>query len=206
MRFIFLALFLIGAGVAFAYPWAMRNVSSHQIGSWRVEDVASGFHPVDVPLKSADAPVKAVLDVTAVVPASFDREQNVLTITAATMDKTVLAQSLSLEGAEKREDSPQTLQQIYRIQAGTIPDVQEGAYTFTVGQGDAQGLELFSVDLLLEGGGGQSDPRAQPIGFSIMAIGFIGFVLSFRRGPRDGNGTPNAQPPKPRWGRDAAGS
>ena len=104
MRFIFLALFLIGAGVAFAYPWAMRNVSSHQIGSWRVEDVASGFHPVDVPLKSADAPVKAVLDVTAVVPASFDREQNVLTITAATMDKTVLAQSLSLEGAEKREE------------------------------------------------------------------------------------------------------
>ena len=53
--------------------------SSHQIGSWRVEDTASGFHPVDVPLKSADAPVKVVLDVTAVVPAAFDPNQIVLT-------------------------------------------------------------------------------------------------------------------------------
>ncbi len=204
MRFLFLVLFLVGGGVAFAYPWVMRNSSGHEIGSWRVQDTASGFLAVDVPLTSADAPVKIVLDATAAVPAVFDPTQIVLTITASSAGKTLLARRLSLDGAETREDSPQTLQHIHRIQAGTIPEVQDGTFTFTVGPGDAEGVEMLAVDLLLEGGGKQSDPRAQPIGFSIMAIGFIGFVLSFRRGPRDGSGTPTAPPTRPRWGRDAA--
>ena len=61
-------------------------------------------------------------------------------------------------------------------------------------------VELRSVDLRLRGGGVAYDERAQPIGFSLMAIGFIGFMMSFRRGGR-GNGGGDQQPPGPRWGR-----
>lgn len=204
MRVIFLLLFLAGAGVAFAYPLLLRNAGAHDVGNWRVETNAGGFASVEAALKAADAPMNVLLDVTAVVPAVFDKSQSVLTITAATAGRTVLAQPLNLGGAEIREDSPQTPQQIYRINVGTIPTVEEDAYTFTVGPGEAEGVEISSVDLVLQGGGGTTDPRAMPLGFSLMAIGFIGFVLSFRRGPRDGNSVPAAPPPKPRWGRDGA--
>lgn len=201
MRIIFLLIFLIGAGIAFAYPWAMQNRASHEIGTWRVRD-AGGFHPIDARFTGADAPVKAVVDLAAVLQPDFDREARVLTITAAAEGKTVLANTLTLNGAEKREESPQTHLQVFRIQAGSIPEVGNGGYTFTVGPGDAEGIQVTSVDLLLLGGGSY-DQRAQPAGFSVMAVGMIGFLLSFRRRAGGGNGgTP--PPPKPRWGRNAA--
>ena len=48
----------------------------------------------------------------------------------------------------------------------------------------------------------EADGRAQPIGFSLMAIGFVGLVLSLKRG-RSHQENPNSQPPAPRWGRGA---
>jgi hypothetical protein len=40
----------------------------------------------------------------------------------------------------------------------------------------------------------------------MMAVGFIGFVLSLRgRGDGGTPPNPNSQPPPPRWGRGAAG-
>jgi hypothetical protein len=203
IRVIFLVLFLAGAGVAFGYPLLLLNAGVHDIGHWRVEGSAGDFAPIEMTLTGADAPMSVLLDVTAVVPPVFDRSQTVLTITAATAGRTVLARSLSLDGAQVREDSPQTPQQIFRIDAGVIAVLEDGAYTFTVGPGDAEGVEVSSADLILQGGGSPTDPRAQPLGFSLMAIGFIGFVLSFRRRPRDGNGAAPAAPAKPRWGRDA---
>ncbi|MEQ1953211.1 hypothetical protein [Mesorhizobium sp. CN2-181] len=203
MRVVFFIVLLIGAGIGLVYPWAIGRLGAHEIGTWRVQDAAGGFRSAEVRLSSADAPVKAVLDVAAVVPQGFDAGQSLLTITAATEGRTVLAESLGLARAEKREESPQTHQQLYRIEAGAIPEISDGAYTFTVGPGDAEGVRLSSVDLNLTGGAGAYDERAQPVGFSIMAIGFIGFVLSFRRGGR-GGGDGRPQPPKPRWGRDAA--
>ncbi len=208
IRLLFLLILLAGAGVGFAYPWASQNFERRELGSWRAQDSATGFQPVEVQLDPADAPVGVVLDVTAIVPPALDAGQSVLTITASTQGRTVLARSLDLTGAEKRDDSPQTPQQIYRIGAGTIPEVEAASYTFTVGPGDADGVDLLSVDLGLVGGS-TYDERAQPVGFSIMAIGFIGFVLTFRRrdgGNGGGSTGGGGQPPKPRWGRDAAGA
>jgi hypothetical protein len=201
MRIVFLLIFLIGAGMGFAYPWVMQNRTSHEIGKWRVGD-SGGFHPIDARFTGADAPVKVVVDLAAVLQPNFESKARVLTITAAAEGKTVLANTLTLNGAEKREESPQTHLQVFRIQAGSIPEVGNGGYTFTVGPGDAEGIQVASVDLLLSGGGSY-DQRAQPVGFSVMAVGMIGFLLSFRRRAGGGSGgTP--QPPKPRWGRDAA--
>ena len=65
------------------------------------------------------------------------------------------------------------------------------------------GVDIGSVDIVLATGHGPIDPRLQPAGFALMAIGFVGLVLSFRRGGPPGN--PNSQPPRPRWGRGGAG-
>jgi hypothetical protein len=201
MRLLFLLVFLAGAALGLGYPWLVNQYGAHDIAMLRVYDAPTGFQPIVTKLAAADAPVKVTIDVTAVPPQSLVAGQSVLTITAATGGRTVLAETLDLAEAVVRDDTPQTPQQIFALDAGEIATVADGDYTFTVGPGDAEGVDLIAVDLLLSGAAGAYDERAQPIGFSMMAIGFILLVLSFRRGATPPAGNPNSQPPPPRWGR-----
>lgn len=204
MKFISLLIFLVGGALALGYPWVVDRYGAREIGTWRVHDTAGGFRPAVARLAVTDSPVQVVVDVTAVRPPDAVAGQSVVTITAATAGGTVLARTLDLADATVREDSPQTPQQIFSLDVGEITTVADGDYTFTVGPGDAEGVELISVDLLLSGGAGAYDQRAQPVGFSIMAVGFILLVLAFRRGGGPPAGNPNSQPPPPRWGRSGS--
>jgi hypothetical protein len=69
--------------------------------------------------------------------------------------------------------------------------------------GDAEGIDIARVDLVLQHVPQKADPRAQPIGFTLMAVGFIGFVLMLRGKDGGTPPNPNSQPPPPRWGRAA---
>ena len=199
MRLLFLLIFLIGAAVGVGYPYVIRNFSGHEIGTWRVYDSVGGFRPIQATLGATDAPVRVLVDVTSPAVPQAAENAAILTITAAADGRTVLAETLGLAGATVRDDTPQTLQKIYRIDAGAIAEVDDGVHTFTLGPGDAEGIDIQSAELILLAGAGPYDQRARPVGFSLMAIGFIGFVLAMRRGRPERN--PNSQPPKPRWGR-----
>lgn len=200
MRYLFLLMFLVGAAVGIAYPFLIQNFSGHEIGKWRVYDRAFGFHPVEATLGPADAPVRVLVDMSSLGAPRLSGERTVLTITAATAGRTVLAETLDFVNATPHPDSPQSGERLFRDDAGVISTVEGGVYSFTVGPGDAEGIEMKSVDLILRAGGAVNDERAQPIGFTLMAIGFIGFVLALRRGGGRPRG-PSAQPPAPRWGR-----
>ncbi|EHK56996.1 hypothetical protein [Allomesorhizobium alhagi] len=199
MRLLFLLIFLIGAAIGIGYPYVILNFPAQEIGTWRVYDSVGGFRPVQATLAATDAPVQVLVDVMSSSMPQGAEGAAILTITAAAGGRTVLAETLALAGATVRDDSPQTPQKIYRIDAGPIDEIEDGVHTFTLGPGDAEGLDLESVDLILLAAAGAYDQRAQPLGFSLMAIGFIGFVLAMRRGRPERN--PNSQPPKPRWGR-----
>jgi hypothetical protein len=199
MRMLFLLIFLIGAAIGIGYPYVIRNFSGHEIGTWRVYDRVGGFRPIEATLGATDAPVRVLVDVTSSAAPEGAENAAILTITAAAGGRTVMAETLGLAGATVRDDSPQTPQKIYRTDAGEIAEVEDGVHKFTLGSGDAEGIDIEAVDLILLAGAGAYDPRAQPLGFSLMAIGFIGFVLALRRGKPERN--PNSQPPKPRWGR-----
>jgi len=199
MRTIFLLILLAGAAAGFGYPWYVTNFSGRELGSFQVYERGGTFRPVTVALSSADAPVRVLVDMTAVAPPEFAQAGTALTITASTAGgRTVLAEPLSFSEAKPQERSPQLREKIYRDEAGVITDVEDGDYTFTVGRGDAEEIQIQSVDLVLRAGAGAVDPRVQPIGFALIAIGFIGLVLSIRRRKRERN--PNSEPP-PRWGR-----
>ena len=79
-----------------AYPCGGTNLAGHEIGTWRVKEAATGFRPVDTQLGSADAPVEAYVDMTAWSRARRIG-QSVLTITAATEGRTVLAEASTFE-------------------------------------------------------------------------------------------------------------
>jgi hypothetical protein len=130
----------------------------------------------------------------------------VLTITAASGGHTVLTDTLTFQGARVRDESPQTNEKVFRAEAGVIADAQGGEYTFTLGPGDAEGIDMQTVDLVLRGGAAKLDERAQPVGFSLMAIGVIGCVIAMRRRRGSRQQNPNSQPPPPRWGRGGGNS
>ncbi|MER8827148.1 hypothetical protein NKH73_05330 [Mesorhizobium sp. M0938] len=202
MRFLFLLILLAGTGIGVVYPWAMTNFSGHEIGTWRVYEQGR-FKPVTVPLATADAPVRVLLDLTAKTERIVvSQQRTVLTLTAATGGRTVLASTLQFAHSENpRQVSPQLPDKIFRDEAGLIATVSPGPYTFTVGPGDAEGIEMRTVDLVLRSGVGEIDSRARPVGFSLMAAGLIGLLLALRFGGGGRPQNPNSQPPAPRWGR-----
>lgn len=205
MRFLFVLTLLAGAGIGIVYPWAMSNFSGHEIGTWRVYEQGR-FKPVTVPLAARDAPVRVLVDLTAKAERIVSQQRTVLTLTAATGGKTVLASTLQFNHADNpRQVSPQLPDKIFRDEAGVIAPVNSGPYIFTAGPGDADGIEMRAVDLVLRSGAGAVDSRARPVGFSLMAAGLIGLFLARRFGGGGGGRpeNPNSQPPPPRWGRGA---
>ncbi|MBZ9905106.1 MULTISPECIES: hypothetical protein [unclassified Mesorhizobium] len=200
MRFLFVLILLAGTGIGLIYPWATANFSGREIGTWRVYEQGR-FKPLTVSLRDRDAPVRVLVDLTARAERIVSKQRTVLTLTAATNGHTVLASTLQFNHVDNpRQASPQLPDKIFRDEAGLIATVSPGAYVFTVGPGDAEDIPMRAVDLVLRSGVGEIDGRARPIGFSLMAVGLIGFLLSLRSaGGRPEN--PNSQPPPPRWGR-----
>ncbi|KQZ96496.1 hypothetical protein ASD64_16890 [Mesorhizobium sp. Root157] len=201
MRLLFLLILFAGLGTGFIYPWSISNFSGREIGIWPVYRQGR-FEPVDVQLTSSDAPVRVLVDVITNANDPMPSDGAVLTVTASHGGRTVLAETLRFAGnLEAREKSPQIAEKISRDDAGLIDPVSDGAYSFVIGPGDAEGPRIKEVELILRSGAGEVDPRLQPIGISLTAIGFIGFVLTFGRSRSDRSQNPNSQPPPPRWGR-----
>jgi hypothetical protein len=206
MRLLFLLILFTGLGVGLIYPWSISNFSGREIGTWRVYQQGR-FEPVDAQLVSTDAPVRVLVDVTTNANDLFPSDGAVLTITASHDGKTVLAETLQFAGSlEPREKSPQVAEKISRDDAGLIRTVNDGTYRFQIGRGDAESPRIKAVDLILRAGSGEIDQRLQPIGISLMVIGFIGFVLTFSRNWSGRPQNPNSQPPPPRWGRGGSAS
>lgn len=204
MRAFFLLILIAGLGSAFGYPWAVTNFSGRELGSWRVYELGGSFRPVTVTLDRADAPVRVLVDMTAVAPPEFSPRRTVLTLAATSpAGRTILSEALSFSEAKPQERNPQLREKLYRDEAGVISDIEPGDHTFVLANGDVEGIKMRSVDLVLRTGAGVVDERIPPVGYMLTAVGFIGLVLSMRRRRRERN--PNSQPPPPRWGRNGGG-
>ncbi|MEQ1944089.1 hypothetical protein ABMA32_16865 [Mesorhizobium sp. VNQ89] len=203
MRTFFLLVLIAGVAAGFGYPWAVTNFSGRELGTWPVYERGSGFRPVTTRLTEADAPVRVLVDLTSLGPVEFAPRSTVLTVTASTGGRTVLADTLTFAEAKPQERSPQMRDRIYRDEGGVITDIEDGDYIFVIGPGDADGIEMSAVDLVLRASAVSVDRRVPPIGYAAAAIGFIGLVLSLRRRRRDRAASTEALPP--RWGRSGDG-
>ena len=199
IRILFLLILIGGLALGIAYPLLMQNVSGHAIGSYTVYERTTGFRPLEVALVPEDAPLRVLVDMTSIGSLVVPDSATVLTLTASVDGRTVLADTLTFIREDTRNDSPQSGAVVHRDEAGVIDPVEAGPYTFVVGPGDAEGIEMRKVEVVLRGGVMEADRRAAPIGYVLMVVGFVGFVLSYRRG----DSGRNSEPPKPRWGRGA---
>ncbi|SFO71047.1 hypothetical protein SAMN03159463_02775 [Mesorhizobium sp. NFR06] len=206
MRFLSLLLLIAGAAIGIFYPWVTGNFSGHAIGAYRVYE-GGRFRPATAQLAASDAPVRVLVDLTARAERIAGQQRTLLTLTAASGGRTALASTLSFSHTDNpRQVSPQLPDKIFRDEAGVIEAVTPGPYVFTVGPGDADGIDMRAVDLILRAGAGSIDERAQPAGYTLMGIGLTGLVLSLVFGRRGGGHpqNPNSQPPPPRWGRNGS--
>ncbi|MDX8448391.1 hypothetical protein [Mesorhizobium captivum] len=202
MRFLSVLILIAGAAIGVFYPWVMSNFSGHAIGTYRVYE-GGRFRPATVRLAASDAPVRVLVDLTARAERVASQQRTVLTLTAASGGRTALASTLSFNHTDNpRQVSPQLPDKIFRDEAGVIETITSGPYVFTIGPGDADGIDMRAVDLILRAGTGSIDERARPAGYALMGVGLVGLVLSlvFGRGGKPPQ-NPNSQPPPPRWGR-----
>lgn len=200
MRKLFLLIILAGVALGFIYPWAVRSFSGEELGTWHAYQDGR-FKPVTVSLKGGTGPVRVFVDLTTDADRIQAFDRTVLTLTATAGNRTLFAERLSFSGnPTPREQSPQLTDKVFRDEAGLIEVKEAGTYVFTLGPGDADNIQIKTVDLVLRTGAAIPDRRAVQIGFGLIAFGVIGLTLAIRFGRSRQPDKPET-PPKPRWGR-----
>ncbi len=208
MRKLFFLMILAGFALGFGYPWYIYNMSGKEIGSYTVYRQTTGFVPVDVVLAQSQSPVRIFADLTPLKGYYPDQARTMLTFTASTGGKTVLATTMSYVASSEEAKNLQTSDKIFRDRAGDLIITTPGTYHLVVGEGDLEGLSLKKVDLVLRQNAVETDPRAFPVGMGLFGLGLFGLISWRRRGAGASTGQtaapPPAEPEKPKWGRDAA--
>ncbi|MEK1887422.1 MAG: hypothetical protein AAAB35_07540 [Phyllobacterium sp.] len=195
MRLILLLILLAGIVLGVAYPWATTNFSGEEIGSWRVYDRPGPYKPITVRLDSKDAPVRAFVDMQPLRNFVPTQGRTALTAVVTREGKDVVVNTLDyLNARVANKGSPQG-PQVYRESIGDIDPIEPGNYTFTIGPGDYDGLEVAGVDLILRRGARAIDWRIVSGGVALIAIGIFGLIRS------RGRKTDEKVPPQPKWGR-----
>jgi hypothetical protein len=201
MRFLCFLLILAGMALGFGYPWYQYNMAGGEIGSYRVFQRGGLFKPVEVVLSESQAPVRVFVDIVPLQGYYPSQARTMLTLTASTGGRTVLASSLSYVSSTEESKNLQNSAKVFRDTAGDIETIAAGAYRFVIGEGDIEGLSLKIADLVLRSNAQPTDPRAMPAGIAMIALGIFGLITLGRRARR----LAAREAAKPKWGRDAGG-
>lgn len=203
MRFFFLVILLAGLALGIGYPLAVQNVSGYEIGTFRLFD-EQGFRPADVSLAPSEAPVRVrvALEVSQrIVPAA---DKPIFELSVQSGERLVLERTVTFEGVDPTATSPQGAGFVYEDDVASLDPVDgDDRYVFTLAPAIGVAVIPTRVDLILNAGAFDLDPRAVPIGYVLIVVGVVGFVAMFRRRIRKNREAP--PPETPKWGRGDGG-
>lgn len=199
LRFLSVIAMIVGVAAVYAYPWAVKNFSGREIGTYRLYD-GGKFPAAAAILGDADAPVRVMVDVVVVAPPSQRPAPLIFSVLASTRGKVVFNETLKLRHVATIEHDPTVPDPMFRRIAGLIHEVEPGIYRFEIDQPSMSAAGVSSVDIDLRGGVMELDPRAFTFGSFMLATGMAGFAVSMAR---NHGRTKNVKAPAPRWGRDA---
>lgn len=198
MRFLSILCLLAGLGLGILYPNYITYFSGAEIGTWTVFTRAGGFKPVTVPLKSTQAPVRVVVNLQATGNRLEPNATTNLTLTATVAGRTVMAEVMDFNAKVEDTKTPQNVGSTYTQSPGVIANVDDGDYLFVTGPGENDLVDMKEVKLSLRANSLAADPRYQPAGLVLLALGFVGLILSLTRGGK----AETPQNPGRKWGRD----
>lgn len=198
LRVLFLLMLVSGVLLGIALPKAVEHVPGYEIGRWQVYAPVEGFSPAEATIAPADAPVFVTVIMRTTAPLRSGAARSVLAMTvvdaaSSEQDRNIL----SFPGAAIRESPPSDV--FLHRETLRRDEPSDGVLIFAFEPGEDADVEILSIELVLNAGAYDLDPRMEPAGYLLLALGAVGFLLTLRRGK------PKAPPP-PRWGRggDAA--
>ena len=196
MRFFFLVVLLAGLALGIGYPLAVRHVPGYEIGAFPLMD-GGGYQPAEVSIAPSEAPVRVRLVMQVAERLMPSNERPIFRMTVTTGGKPVFEQVVTFGGIEPQAAADAGF--VYEDDLATIDPVNgDERYIFTIEPTVGGGNVAPSrVDVILNAGAFDLDPRAVPIGYMLIGIGFVGFVAMSNR--RRKLNRQNAPPP--RWGR-----
>lgn len=190
MRLAMLGVFGLGVLLAVVYPWSARNQTGYEIGRVPVLNLLSTGETVEIALDPSEEQVRVAVEIA--MSGKDAQGADLMEVTVSREGRAELVRVLALADAQPR---PQTQQNLYSLQVGTLYLIRPEAYVFSFVPREGSAA-IRSAELILSGGFMGYDDSVPQIGFGLIAIGFVGMALTFRR--RRNN--PNSKPP-PRWGR-----
>ena len=197
MRFVFLILLLVGVISGIGYPWVAANFSGEEIGAWRIYDRPGPFKPVTIALRADDGPIRAFVDMQPLRDFVPSVGRTALTAIVTRDGKDVAVETLNYAGSKvTNRGSPQG-PRIYRDSIGDLDPATDGDYTFAIGPGGFDGLEVAQVDLVLRKEVVAIDRRIMPAGIALIIVSIFGLLLLRRRARK----AVRDVPPPPKWGR-----
>lgn len=197
MRVVFLILLLVGVISGIGYPWVASNFSGEEIGSWRIYDRPGPFKPVTIALRANDAPIRAFVDMQPLRDFVPSVARTALTAIVTRDGRDVAVETLNYAGSKvTNRGSPQG-PRVYRDAIGDLHPATDGEYSFSIGPGDFDGLEVARVDLVLRKEVAAMDRRIMPAGIALIILSIAGLLFLRRRAGK----AVRDVPPPPKWGR-----
>ena len=186
---------LLAAGVLFGIglPRAVERLPGYEIDRLTLYSAEAGFTPAQVMLAPPEAPFFLTLAVRSNAPLRAGEGRAAFTLTLRGENgETAFEQVFGFP----HDPVLETGGAVY-LEMVVLDRPLDGRHTAAVDVKPRLDPSIAAIELAVNAGAFDLDPRLQPAGFILLIVGGIGLVLSFGR-----RGEP--PPPPPRWGRDAA--
>ena len=173
-----LAGILLGIGL----PRALDRLPGYEIGRWPAYDSASGYMSIEPMFAPPEAPYFFSLAMTTAAPLRSAPQRLVLELAVVAPDgTTVLDHGFGFPKPPSRV-SPQSDLFVYE-ETVVRAEPLDGPHAIRISAGPQAEPSIRSIELVLNAGAYDFDPRLQPLGFILLILGGAGLLVSFRNNP-----------------------
>lgn len=194
MRMMFLILVLVGLVLAIAYPFAVQNLGGYDIGQYEVYAPDTGFVPIEVELSDEEDPVRILVDYHTSSRLNAVMASAKLSLTVLRGSERAFTRELEFIHSTPGENSVHSGRYVIRLTGGIINPVGTESYTFAFSPLGESKLVPDRIQMILKASAIEWNPGVQILGYCILAVGALGFIVLLVRGRR-GTSQPR------RWGR-----
>ena len=195
LRGVFLLMVAAGVLLGIGLPKAVERLPGYEIGRFQLFAADKGFLPAEIVLAPPEAPFFFTLSVHMSAPLRAGDDRAAFRLTARDENGArVLDQIFGFPNDPVRE-SPES-GYVYREMA-VVDRPLDGRHAIELEVTPRLDPAVADIELSVNAGALDLDPRLQPAGFILLVVGGIGLMLSFRR-PAD------SPPPTRKWGRSGA--
>lgn len=193
LRIAFLLMLAVGVLLGIGLPKAVERLPGYEIARLTLFAVDEGFKQAEVMLAPPEAPFFLTLAVHADAPLRAGDGHAVFTLTARDeKGDTAFEEIFLLPNDPVREAG---VGAVYREMI-VVDQRLDGRHAIELEVTPGLDPAITAIELTVNAGALDLDPRLQPVGFILLVVGGIGLLLSFRRRPEP--------PPAPKWGRNGA--